>query len=159
MIKNIYEINIYMYTYTFMECIKCHSFNKVTVKWSVFSSLMPWWKKLSLNLLVPDQIDQYLLPDGSSWTVTVTGVTWVFDNPSRFPQAPLAVDVLEGGKLPSYNHFGTPHCSPKSFAVVGSVVAIPSSDASSEDGLNGTAVEGLEDWGAHAESVQSPEKE
>uniref|UniRef100_A0AAZ1XAG9 PDZ domain-containing protein n=1 Tax=Oreochromis aureus TaxID=47969 RepID=A0AAZ1XAG9_OREAU len=32
-------------------------------------------------------------------------------------------------------------------------------DASCEDALNGTAVEGLEDAGAHAESFQSPEKE
>ena len=86
-------------------------------------------------------------------------VTGVLDDPPRFPQAPLPVDVLEGGKLTSNYPFSTPHYSLESFAVVSGAVAIPGGDASSEDALNGTAIEGPEDAGAHAESFQSPEKE
>lgn len=37
----------------------------------------------------------------------------------------------------------------------GGTVAIPASDASCEDALNGTAVEGLEHARAHTESLQS----
>uniref|UniRef100_A0A3P9CNT5 Ig-like domain-containing protein n=1 Tax=Maylandia zebra TaxID=106582 RepID=A0A3P9CNT5_9CICH len=58
----------------------------------------------------------------------MAGVTGVLDDPPRFPQAPLPVDVLEGGKLTSNYLFRAPHYSLKSFAVVGGAVAIPGGD-------------------------------
>jgi hypothetical protein len=41
----------------------------------------------------------------------------------------------------------------------GRAVAIPGSDATSQDALNGTAVEPFEDLRTHAKSFQSPEGE
>ncbi|XP_017951193.2 extracellular calcium-sensing receptor [Xenopus tropicalis] len=75
----------------------------------------------------------------SSCSLAVASIVGLY----RFPQAPLPIDVLEGWKLTSNYPFGTQHNSLQSFAVVSSAVAVPGSDASTEDALNGTAVEGL----------------
>lgn len=83
----------------------------------------------------------------------MAGVTGVFDDLPRFPQALLPVDALEGGTLTSSYPLRTSHHSLNSFAVVSGAVAIPGSDASRENALNGTVVESPEDVGAHAESL------
>lgn len=68
-------------------------------------------------------------------------VAKVTDNLPGIPRTPPSVDVLEGGKLTSYNAAGSSHDPLQSFAVAGSAVSKPGNDAASQNVLHGTGVE------------------
>ena len=89
----------------------------------------------------------------------MTWVAGVFDNLKGLTLTPPGIEVLNGTKLgPSYvlsrSHY------PLSCLVVGDrAVAIPGSNATRQDALDGAAVESFYDLRTHAKSFQSPEGE
>ncbi len=68
----------------------------------------------------------------------VAGVT---DDPPGFPHALPGVDVLEGGKLTSYNVAGSSRNPLQSFAIAAGAVSIPGCDAASQDAFHSAGVE------------------
>ena len=90
---------------------------------------------------------------------SMTRVAGVFDNYQGLPLTPPGIEVLDGRKLCPSNVLSRTHYPLQCLAVGGRAVAIPGSDATSQDALDGAAVKPFEDPRTHAKSFQSPEGE
>ena len=79
---------------------------------------------------------------------TESRVAGVFDNFYGLPLKPPGIEVLDGSKLGPSDVLGRSHY-PLCLDVGGRAVAIPGSDATSQDALDGAAVEPFEDLRTH----------
>ena len=89
----------------------------------------------------------------------MTWVAGVFDHFQGLPLTPPGIEILDGRKLGPGDVLGRTHYPLQWLAVGGRAVAIPGSDATSQDALDGAAVEPFDDLRTHNKSFQSPEGE
>ena len=89
----------------------------------------------------------------------MTRVAGVFDNLWGLPLTTPVIEVLHVRKLGPGDVLGHTHYPLSCLAVGGRAVAIPGSDSTSQDALDGAAEEPFEDLKTHAKYFQSPESE